>query len=147
MQTLSRVEDLVAACDERQIGDKLRVNKSLPGPLTTSVKTKIWWLLLVYQQAHVFIYFQPCGLTSACFVKDWLWCLCRWLWNVEAWYEMFMSHCKKSMSSVPSNGRMSSSNLVILYIRVQEWLHPTPMFLKLHCQLLLTMLLYCGGFC
>jgi hypothetical protein len=41
MQTLSRVEDLVAACDERQIGDKLRVNKSLPGPLTTSVKTKI----------------------------------------------------------------------------------------------------------
>lgn len=37
MQTLSRVEDLVAACDERQIGDKLRVNKSL-GPLTTSVK-------------------------------------------------------------------------------------------------------------
>ena len=39
MQTLSRVEDLVAACDERQIGDKLRVNKSLPGPLTTFVKT------------------------------------------------------------------------------------------------------------
>lgn len=41
MQTLSRVEDLVAACDERQIGDKLRVNKSLPGPLTTSVERKV----------------------------------------------------------------------------------------------------------
>lgn len=25
LQTLSRVEDLVAACDERQIGEKLRV--------------------------------------------------------------------------------------------------------------------------
>ena len=40
MQTLSRVEDLVAACDERQIGDKLRVNKSFPEPLTISVRRK-----------------------------------------------------------------------------------------------------------